>query len=82
MLFSIVFLNCFKKIQDFGNNIFDNIFMPLYNLPGFIKGIVAIIILGLMAIGVLTLLKKSFKIFGIIISVVIIAILVSLLLNK
>ena len=82
MLFNMMFLNCFNKIQDFGNNFFDNIFMPLYTLPGFIKGVVAIIILGLMAIGVLTLLKKSLKIFGIIISVVVIIILVSLLLNK
>ena len=70
-----------NKISEIGNAFFNLISEWIIPLPGIIKGFIALVVLGLVAIGILTLLKKSFKIFGIILLVVFIVIFASAIFN-
>lgn len=70
-----------NKISEIGEAFFNLISEWILPLPGIVKGFVALVVLGLVAIGILTLLKKSFKIFGIILLVVFIIIFASAILN-
>lgn len=71
-----------NKISEFGNNFFDWVVEGILPLPGIIKGVIVIVVLLLVVVGIMSLLKKSFKIFGIILLIIFIAILVSGLLSK
>ncbi len=82
MMLSLWFLNIINKLTDFGNSFFDKTFGILNNLHGVFKGVIAIVLLVLIGLGILTILKKSFKIFGIVIMALAILIVVGLLLNK
>lgn len=70
-----------NKISEIGEAFFNLISEWILPLPGIVKGFIALVVLGLVAIGILTLLKKSFKIFGIILLVVFIIIFASAILN-
>lgn len=70
-------MNIFSKISDIGNSFFDLISKWIIPLPGIVKGVISLTVLCLIAIGIITLLKKSFKVFGIILLVVVIIIFVS-----
>ena len=56
-----------NKISELGNNFFDWLVEGVLPLPGIIKGFLVIVVFLLVLVGVLSLLKKSLKIFGIII---------------
>ncbi len=71
----------FNKISEFGNKFFEWLVEGVLPLPGIIKGFVVIVAMLLILVGVLSLLKKSLKVFGIILSIVAIVILVSYLFN-
>ena len=66
-----------KKISEFGDSFFEWILKGIIPLPGIVKGIIVIVVLVLVAIGILTLLKKSFKVFGIILLAILTIIIVS-----
>lgn len=68
-----------NKISEFGNNFFDWLVEGVLPLPGIIKGFFVIVVFLLVLVGVLSLLKKSLKVFGIILSIIAIVILCSLL---
>lgn len=70
-----------NKISEIGEAFFNLISEWILPLPGIVKGFISLVVLGLVAIGILTLLKKSFKIFGIILLVVFIIIFASAILN-
>ncbi|MBQ4570689.1 MAG: hypothetical protein IJB21_03240 [Bacilli bacterium] len=70
-----------NKISEIGEAFFNLISEWILPLPGIVKGFIALVVLGLVAIGILTLLKKSFKIFGIILLAVFIIIFASAILN-
>lgn len=74
-------MNIINKISEIGDAFFNLISQWIIPLPGIIKGFIALVVLALVAIGVLTLLKKSFKIFGIILLGVFVVILVSVIFN-
>ena len=71
-----------NKISEIGEAFFNLISEWILPLPGIVKGFIALVVLGLVAIGILTLLKKSFKIFGIILLVVFIIIFAYAILNQ
>jgi hypothetical protein len=68
-----------NKISELGNNFFDWLVEGVLPLPGIIKGFLVIVVFLLVLVGVLSLLKKSLKIFGIILSIIAIIILCSML---
>ena len=68
-----------NKISEFGNNFFDWLVEGVLPLPGIIKGFLVIVVFLLVLVGVLSLLRKSLKVFGIILSIIAIVILCSLL---
>jgi hypothetical protein len=68
-----------NKISEFGNNFFDWLVEGVLPLPGIIKGFLVIVVFLLVLVGILSLLKKSLKIFGIILSIIAIIILCSML---
>jgi hypothetical protein len=70
-----------NKISELGNNFFDWLVEGVLPLPGIIKGFLVIVVFLLVLVGVLSLLKKSLKIFGIILSIIVIIILCSMLLK-
>lgn len=70
-----------NKISEIGDAFFSLISEWIIPLPGIVKGFVALVVLGLVSMGILTLLKKSFKIFGIILFVVFIIIFASVIFN-
>ncbi len=80
-MFNLQILNIINKLTDFGNSFFDKTFGILNNMQGALKGVVAVALLVILGVGVLTLLKKSFKIFGIVILAIVILIAVGLLMN-
>ena len=74
-------MKAINKISDIGEAFFKLISEWIIPLPGVVKGFIALVVLGLVAIGILTLLKKSFKIFGIILLVIFIVIFASAIFN-
>lgn len=80
-MFNLQILNIINKLTDFGNSFFDKTFGILNNMQGALKGVVAVALLVILGVGVLTLLKKSFKIFGIVILAIVILIAVGILMN-
>ena len=68
-----------NKISELGNNFFDWLVEGVLPLPGIIKGFLVIVVFLLVLVGVLSLLKKSLKVFGIILSIIVIIILCSML---
>lgn len=76
------FLNIVDKLTDFGNNFFDKTFGILNGMHGALKGVVAVALLVILGVGILSLLKKSFKIFGFIILAIAILIMIGLLMNS
>ena len=75
-------MNVINRISELGNKFFDWVLKGIIPLPGIVKGVIVIITFALVAIGILSLLKKSFKVFGIILLVLFVAIFVSSFLFK
>lgn len=65
-----------QKIVEFGNNIYDKTFGLLNSLPGVVKGLVSCFLLVIMITGLITFLKKSFKVFGIVILALLILVII------
>lgn len=75
-------MNIFNKVSELGNTFFDWLVKWVVPLPGIIKGFVVIVALLLIIVGVISLLKKSFKVFGVILLIITIMILVSKIIYK
>lgn len=71
----------FKEILEISNGIFENTIGILNRLPGLLKDIMTLVILCLIVIGIITLLRKSFKFFGLIIMILIAVFVFGLLAN-
>ena len=71
-----------QKVSDFGNDIYEKTVGFLGNLPGVACGIATVLFLALAAIGLLSLLKKSFKVFGIIFVVIVALIIITTVIGK
>lgn len=74
-------MNVINKISEIGNSFFDLVSKWIIPLPGIVKGFIVLVVLCLVTIGIITLLKKSFKIFGIILLVIAIIIFASSIFN-
>lgn len=75
-------MNCINKISELGDSFFNWVLNGIIPLPGIIKGFITIVVFTLVALGILSLLRKSFKIFGIILLVIFVIALVSMLTSK
>lgn len=75
-------MNCINKISELGNSFFDLVSQWIIPLPGILKGFITLVFLGLVAMGILSLLKKSLKVFGFILLAIAVFIFVSTILNK
>ena len=75
-------MNCINKISELGDSFFNWVLNVIIPLPGIIKGFITIVVFTLVALGILSLLRKSFKIFGIILLVIFVIVLVSMLTSK
>ena len=71
----------FTKINDIGKKIFDVIFGVIQNLPGIFQGIFTVAILFFLAIGLLSVFKKSIKFFMIIVIAIVALIVVGFMLK-
>ena len=74
-------MSVIEKISEFGNSFFEWLIKGIVPLPGVIKGVIVIVTFLLISIGIFTLLKKSFKVFGIILLAIFIVVLVSMFLT-
>lgn len=74
-------LDFLKRIPEFGNELYDKTIGIMDSMPGVIKGILAVTILFFLVIGILTMLKKAFKVFGIILIAVAIVFIAGLILR-
>lgn len=68
------FSEIIQQISDFGNEVFSKTVGILNELPGTAAGLASVVLILLAAVGTFTLLKKSFKFFGIILLIVLVAI--------
>ncbi len=75
-------LSFFDKLTEFGENIYKYTIGFLSDLPAFGRAILTILLMVLAALGLLSLLKKSFKIFGLIIIGIIVFAIVSMFIVK
>lgn len=79
----LTFAETIEKISSFGQNVFDKTIGFIQSLPsGTAQGLASLLLIILAAIGVLTLFKKSFKVFGTIIGIVIVLIIILSVIGK